>query len=50
MPPRGGPALAGPDWAAWRDRWPNAFASRFVEADGLRWHVQVAGGGPAIPP
>lgn len=48
MPPRTAPALAGPEWAAWRDRWPNAFASRFVEADGLRWHVQVAGDGPVL--
>ncbi|MGZ8377627.1 MAG: alpha/beta fold hydrolase BchO [Gemmatirosa sp.] len=39
------PAL---DWATWRARWPNAAASRFVDAGGVRWHVQVAGRGPAL--
>jgi len=33
-------------WTEWRDRWPNAAHSRFVEAGGVRWHVQVAGAGP----
>ena len=28
--------------------WPNREASRFVEAGGLRWHVQVMGQGPAL--
>ncbi len=28
--------------------WPNRAASRFVDADGLRMHVQVAGSGPAL--
>ena len=28
--------------------WPNRAFSRFVEADGLRWHVQVMGSGPAV--
>ncbi|MBY0337752.1 MAG: alpha/beta fold hydrolase [Acetobacteraceae bacterium] len=28
--------------------WPNRAASRFLRAGGLRWHVQVAGEGPAI--
>jgi magnesium chelatase accessory protein len=28
--------------------WPNREASRFVEAGGLRWHVQVAGQGPVL--
>lgn len=28
--------------------WPNRDASRFVEAGGLRWHVQIAGEGPPI--
>lgn len=28
--------------------WPNGHASRFVEAAGFRWHVQVMGHGPAI--
>lgn len=37
----------GPRWAEWQGRWPNAAASRFVEAAGYRWHVQLAGRGPA---
>lgn len=37
-----------PDWSALRADWPNADTSRFVEAAGVRWHVQVAGTGPAI--
>ena len=28
--------------------WPNRASSRFVTADGLRWHVQVQGSGPAV--
>ncbi len=28
--------------------WPNRDASRFVEAGGLRWHIQVAGQGPVL--
>ncbi len=36
-----------PDWDALRATWPNADASRFIEAGGVRWHVQVAGTGPA---
>lgn len=28
--------------------WPQREASRFVVADGLRWHVQVAGQGPVL--
>jgi magnesium chelatase accessory protein len=28
--------------------WPHRGASRFVEAGGLRWHVQVAGQGPVL--
>jgi magnesium chelatase accessory protein len=28
--------------------WPNRDHSRFVEAGGLRWHVQVAGSGPIL--
>lgn len=35
-------------WIDWQSRWPNAAASRFVVAGGLRWHVQVAGDGPAL--
>jgi magnesium chelatase accessory protein len=30
------------------DDWPNRAASRFVRADGLDWHVQVAGDGPPL--
>lgn len=37
-----------PTWAELRDRWPNAAASRFLEAGGLRWHVQLLGDGPPI--
>jgi magnesium chelatase accessory protein len=33
-------------WSDWRHRWPNADHSRFVDAAGIRWHVQVAGNGP----
>lgn len=29
-------------------RWPNREASRFVQAGGLKWHVQQTGAGPAI--
>ncbi len=43
-----GPRADGPSWAEWRDRWPNAAASRFVEAAGYTWHVQVAGRGPVV--
>ncbi|MBY0611292.1 MAG: alpha/beta fold hydrolase [Beijerinckiaceae bacterium] len=36
------------DWdTAGRD-WPNRTASRFVNAGGLRWHVQIAGSGPTL--
>jgi magnesium chelatase accessory protein len=47
-----GPASQGnPDAADWsrdgRD-WPNREASRFVNAGGLRWHVQVMGDGPVL--
>jgi magnesium chelatase accessory protein len=28
--------------------WPNRSASQFVEASGLRWHVQIQGEGPAL--
>lgn len=39
-------ALRAPDWQTDGQDWPNREASRFVEAGGLRWHVQVAGTGP----
>lgn len=35
--------MSVPDWRIEGRGWPNAEASRFVEARGLRWHVQVAG-------
>ncbi len=35
-----------PDWSVDGKDWPNRAASRFVEAAGLRWHVQVIGEGP----
>lgn len=31
-----------------RADWPNKAASRFVDAAGLRWHVQTAGHGPTL--
>lgn len=39
--------LRAPDWETDGRDWPNRGTSRFVEAGGLRWHVQVAGTGPA---
>lgn len=36
------------DWTRDGGDWPNRAASRFVEAGGLRWHVQVAGDGPVL--
>ncbi len=41
-------ALQAPDWSTDGRDWPNREASRFVEAGGLLWHVQVAGSGPAL--
>ena len=35
-----------PNWESDGRDWPNRAASRFVEAAGLRWHVQVLGSGP----
>lgn len=42
--------MTGPlEWDLEKTRWPNAQASRFVTAGGLRWHVQVAGeSGPPV--
>jgi magnesium chelatase accessory protein len=37
-----------PDWARDGRDWPNRESSRFVQADGLRWHVQVMGSGPVL--
>jgi magnesium chelatase accessory protein len=36
------------DWARDGGDWPNRDASRFVDAAGLRWHVQVSGRGPPV--
>lgn len=37
-----------PDWERDASDWPNREHSRFVEAGGLRWHVQMMGDGPAL--
>ncbi|RAI40043.1 alpha/beta fold hydrolase BchO [Rhodoplanes roseus] len=37
-----------PSWEQDGHDWPNRYASRFVEAAGMRWHVQEAGRGPVI--
>jgi magnesium chelatase accessory protein len=37
-----------PDWERDGRDWPNREHSRFVEAGGLRWHVQRAGHGPVL--
>jgi magnesium chelatase accessory protein len=36
------------DWNKDGADWPNREASRFVEAAGMRWHVQVMGQGPVL--
>lgn len=38
----------GPSWHALKAKWPNSQASRFVEAGGMRWHVQEMGEGPVL--
>jgi magnesium chelatase accessory protein len=35
-------------WERDKRTWPNHEASRFVEAGGIRWHVQQTGRGPAL--
>lgn len=37
-----------PQWDVDGIDWPNREHSRFVQADGLRWHVQRAGRGPTL--
>lgn len=37
-----------PDWDRDGRDWPNRAASRFVTANGLRWHVQRLGAGPKL--
>ena len=36
------------DWQRDGHDWPNREHSRFIDAGGLRWHVQIAGDGPAV--
>ncbi len=38
--------MTAPNWTTDGKNWPNAAASRFVTAAGLKWHVQVMGQGP----
>lgn len=38
----------GPRWDVEGRDWPNREFSRFVTADGLRWHVQILGTGPVL--
>ncbi len=40
--------MSKPDWSTDGRDWPNRDSSRYVEAAGFRWHVQVAGSGPAL--
>jgi magnesium chelatase accessory protein len=40
--------MSAPDWKTEGRDWPNADASRFVTAGGLKWHVQVLGQGPVL--
>lgn len=40
--------MSAPDWSTQGRDWPNAAASRFVTAGGLKWHVQVLGQGPVL--
>jgi magnesium chelatase accessory protein len=37
-----------PSWIEMGAQWPNGHASRFIEAGGQRWHVQIMGRGPAL--
>lgn len=37
-----------PDWEREGLDWPNREASQFVQASGLRWHVQIMGQGPVL--
>lgn len=43
-----GPVRSGLVWERDGADWPNREASRFVEAAGLRWHVQQQGQGPVV--
>jgi len=35
-------------WAQYANRWPHATCSQFVQAGGIRWHVQTMGSGPCL--
>ena len=41
-------SYTAPAWEREGADWPNREASRFVEAGGVTWHVQVMGHGPAL--
>jgi magnesium chelatase accessory protein len=36
------------EWEREGRDWPNRAASRFVDAGGIRWHVQISGSGPVL--
>lgn len=40
--------MSGLGWSKDGDDWPNRDASRFVDAAGIRWHVQEMGQGPQL--
>jgi magnesium chelatase accessory protein len=40
--------MSRPAWNREGRNWPNRANSRFVEAGGIAWHVQVAGQGPVV--
>ena len=40
--------MSAPDWNREGRDWPNRAASRFVEAGGTRFHVQILGAGPVL--
>lgn len=42
------PTIEQLDWNTHGANWPNAEHSRFVDAGGLRWHVQLQGAGPVV--
>ena len=57
LPAAAAPAARTPDaaaprgglnWARDGRDWPNRQYSRFVQADGMQWHVQIAGQGPVL--
>jgi len=40
--------MSGPRWDVEGRNWPNRSTSRFIETQGLKWHVQIAGEGPVV--